>query len=323
VYSRKGVVQLVDESVTIVVEWENVILAGESRAKKMLEIVINQANQQDSCKEIIICANTKQSILEEPPIDLRSDILWRYMNFDGQHYYQLKNSGTSYANGSIIVFVDSDVIPEAGWLTNILKPFGAAEVQISCGKAYIEQSNIYSKAFALFWFFPVPAKTITGDSNTCLPKTTTHFFANNIAMKRKTAVEYPFPTSVNTSRGACLALAENLVSTGISLYASDDAIVRHPAPLPGRNFVDRGLAQGRDRYERSKGLSKSFPGSIIRFTINNMRGVVKILWFRGRVSLDMWRIPEAIVICLAFYTLYLFGEVGCMLGVKYIREIRV
>ena len=41
----------------------------------------------------------------------------------GGRYYDLKNNGVRLTEGNIVVFLDSDTVPQPGWLSNLLLPF--------------------------------------------------------------------------------------------------------------------------------------------------------------------------------------------------------
>src|SRR5688500_3373066 len=86
------------------------------------------------------------------------DIQLRVLPAPGQHYYQLKNFGTQHAKGDFIVFLDSDVIPEEDWLLHLLTSFANSEVQVVGSNVYIDPYNLYTKTFALGWFFPLRAE---------------------------------------------------------------------------------------------------------------------------------------------------------------------
>ncbi|WP_292065209.1 glycosyltransferase family 2 protein [Mesorhizobium sp.] len=45
---------------------------------------------------------------------------------DGR-YYQLKNNGVRLSEGDVVVFMDSDTVPERNWLSNLLAPFEVPE----------------------------------------------------------------------------------------------------------------------------------------------------------------------------------------------------
>lgn len=313
-------------SVSIVIEWENVLLSGSSRAERMLELVIAQANRLPAVREILISATEEQPSLEGRPPALRSDITWRLLLNRGRHYYELKNLGAQQALGELIVFVDSDVIPEADWLEQLLAPFEDAATAVSCGRAYIDASDLYTRAFALFWFFPVrdpgrPARQPHKGGATW--PHTHHFFANNIAFRRATALAHPFPASTSSSRGACLQLADSLKQDGIAIVLNNRALVAHPPPLPGEHFTQRALAQGRDRYLRSRGLSRTILGSCWRWGRNSARTVVKIAWLHRKVDLPLLQVPLAWLIGLTYYGLYWLGEVATILRLRPVLDITI
>lgn len=309
-------------SVSIVIEWENVLLSGDSRADRMLSLVIDQANRLGSCREILISATDDQPALEARPAALKADIDWRLLRHPGSHYYELKNLGAYEAGGDIIVFVDSDVIPEDDWLEELLAPFQDQATQVSCGRAYIEPSDLYNKAFSLFWFFPVRPRAGGAPKSDGWPHTH-HFFANNLAFRRDTALSHPFPARTSTSRGACLDLANALERDRIPIVLNQRALVAHPPPLPGSHFTQRALAQGRDRYLRSQGLSRTILGSCWRWAVNSARTIVRIAWLHRRVGLTLTQVPVAWLIGLTYYGLYWLGEVATMLQLRAVLDITI
>lgn len=317
-----------ETSVSIVIEWENVLLSGSSRAERMLELVIAQANRLPACRQILISATDEQPALEQRPAALRADIDWQLLHHPGSHYYALKNLGAQRACGELIVFVDSDVIPEPDWLRQLLAPFEDPAIQVSCGRAYIDASDLYTRAFALFWFFPVRERPRADGSPQARPPgspwpQTHHFFANNCAFRRDTAARHPFPVSDVSSRGSCLQLAEDLQRAGIAIVLNKRAQVAHPPPLPGEHFMQRALAQGRDRYLRSRGLSRTLLGSCWRWGRNSARTLVKITLLHRRVRLPLIQVPLAWLIGLTYYGLYWLGEVATMLRLRPVLEITI
>jgi len=127
-------------------------------------------------------------------------------------------------------------------------------VLVSCGKAWIDHDSLYSKAFALFWFFPLKNK-IGSTDNPKLRKTN-HFFANNVAFYKDLFLKYGFISDEKASRGGYLLLAERLTENNIDIFMCEEALVDHPPPQPGADFVMRTLAQGRDKKLWSKKLKK-------------------------------------------------------------------
>ncbi len=73
--------------------------------------------------------------------------------------------------------IDSDCIPENNWLYEISQLFYSnPDVDVLAGHSYLCHINLYEKAFALRWFFPLRITENQVHSNK------NHFFANNFAL---------------------------------------------------------------------------------------------------------------------------------------------
>ena len=53
----------------------------------------------------------------------------------GLRYYALKNLGAQLCEQPVVVFLDSDVVPEPGWLRRLLEPFARRDVEVVGGSA--------------------------------------------------------------------------------------------------------------------------------------------------------------------------------------------
>jgi hypothetical protein len=301
--------------VSIVIEWDNIALAGARRAQAMLRRLAAELGPAPPPLEILLCHESSlhpDLSLDEyglPPV-------WRAIPVAGARYYQLKNQGAARSAGEIIVFLDSDVIPDPGWLSALLQPFDDPRVQVVAGHAYIDPTTTYSKAFALTWFFPLRASPAP-------LQPVTHFFANNVAFRRATLLAHPFPEQAGVSRGACLQLAAELGAAGIAIWKTTAAQVSHPAPRGGRHFVLRALAQGRDRLLREHGWKATPIGSFVRYAANCSRGLLLTFRGRARVGLSWPGVPAVLAICWAYYSLYLVGEILTMLRIPAMRRIQI
>lgn len=171
----------------IVVEWENARLSDLARTRRMLAALCSQL------RELQLPVAPRAWFLYDPgEIDpgLIREVLAECVDatdgaaFEaalrpaaGLRYYALKNLGAQLCEQPVVVFIDSDVVPEPGWLRSLLEPFARRDVEVVGGSAYVEPDSVYARGFALFWFFPlrearsdlVPAE---------------HFFANNVAFRR-------------------------------------------------------------------------------------------------------------------------------------------
>ena len=301
--------------VSIIVEWENTALAGVPRALVTLARLRDETGRSARRIDVLICHD------EDTPPDLSPVAAalppgWRLLRIPGARYYQLKNHGAAATAGSIILFLDSDAIPEAGWLEGMLAPFDDPAVQVVAGHAYIEAESLYSRAFALTWFFPLRAEPVP-------LKPATRFFANCVAFRRSTFLAHPFAPVEGASRGACVELARELCEAGITIWKSTAAQVAHPAPRGGGHFALRALAEGRDRLSRERGWRATIAGSLARFAHHCGAGLWAIVRHRGKVGLSLAGVPVALGICWVYYGLCFAGEAATLLGVGAIRRVRV
>jgi hypothetical protein len=301
--------------VSVIVEWENSALAGVERAHTALKRLAEEVSGSHRRVEVLICHDEDTP----PDVPLTGGGLpdgWRTVRVPDARYYELKNHGAAAAAGAIVVFLDSDAIPEPGWLEGILSPFADPAVHVVAGHAYIQPDSLYSKAFALWWFFPLRARPQP-------PAPVAHFFANNVAFRRATFLAHPFSPVEGTSRGACVELAKSLRAAGCTIWQTSAAQIAHPAPRGWRHFALRALAQGRDRLARERGWRATLLGSLARLARSVAVGCVRTLRDRRAVGLPLAGVPAAIALCCAYYGLYFAGDVAAWLGVSAIRRIRI
>jgi Glycosyl transferase family 2 len=160
---------------------------------------------------------------------------------DGLRYYQLKNEGVRRSRGDILLFVDSDVIPDDGWLRTLVGSFRDPAIQVVMANPYVEADSLYGKAFALAWYFP----SRTPEDR---PTPTPHSFANSIAFRRETIQRHPFPDDRELYIGQCRDFTEMLRRIGIEVYMNPAARVRHPPP----KFLRSAVINGHDAVIRQR-----------------------------------------------------------------------
>ena len=297
-------------SISIVVEWANTDRAGVERAKAMLLEVERQIGELAGASpslplpvEILVVQSdgttTAPPAVEAPLFERR------VLTAPPTGYYGLKNHGFAQSRGEVVVFIDSDVIPEPGWLKAILAPLADRSVHVVGGQAYIAPGGVYHKAFALFWFFPL---RLERDSHAA-PMA---FFANNVAFRRDVFAKFPFDVDHRSSRGACLALAATLGDAGIAIHRTTDARVAHPPPKGLQHFVARGLAQGRDRLLRARQSGAAREARLLasfeRAIRHVGRSLTRIATKRREVNLSLVEAPVAAGVAVSYYSLYLAGE---------------
>jgi len=153
-------------------------------------------------------------------------------------YYQKKNFGFARARGEIILFVDSDLAPEPGWLGALTRPFADPARSVVVGRTHFETGTLYERAMALFWIFD---ERLERDEVRPTPR----LVSNNIAFRRPLFAALPFPDRT-TYRGQCSELGARLSGLGIRMYEATGARAVHPAPAGVRAFAARAFRAGLD-----------------------------------------------------------------------------
>ncbi len=313
-----------ESRISVVLEWDNTLFAAESRSIAMLRELGLQVSAYDAPVELLFCFDSDtitidafSTLLAE---HLPAHLSWRPIPAPSAHYYTLKNIGASHASGDIIVFLDSDVIPKPGWLRSILAPFADPAVQVVSGLSMIDATDLYSRSFALFWFFHFPSS----DTRTYPVESV---LVNNIAFRRDLLLTHPFQEIAGASRGACVALSRRLIHEGVTIWRSDAARVAHPAPNGIDHFLKRALAQGRDHLILSRCFDTfwrtTILGSIARFGYYQLRSWRNILVHHAHVGLQPLAIPAAVAIASTYYGLFFTGELLTHLRVPAVRRIRI
>src|ERR1700722_1853997 len=318
------------EKVSIVIEWENVLLAEMDRCRRMLRELrrqILELNSQVGASvefEIIVVFNQEvvQSAVVTNELEeiFRADdpnIVWLPTPATGLNYYDLKNFGALRTDGDIILFLDSDVIPEAGWLKNLLGSFDNSAVDVVGGNTFLDLSGFLGRAMALMWFFPLR-------STESALEETPFFFANNVAFRKSTAARFPFPKMPEgTTRGSCAQLARNIRREGIKIHRHLGAQVSHPPPNGWHHFFIRGVAEGRDELlMRRTRRGPSWFGregfsELGRFSSNMFRGFKSILSQRKKANLSLGEMPFALGAMLIYSQCRLFGAWGTQIFPKF------
>lgn len=151
---------------SVIIEWENAKLSGLDRAREMLFSLGGQIKELDPARwqlpELVILYDDQaiapdliagvlnSAMGSAPPLSAL-----KLIPVTGKRYYELKNFGATQTEADFLVFIDSDVIPEPGWLVALLGAFEQPGVDVACGNTYVDAHDLYTRAFALFWFFPL------------------------------------------------------------------------------------------------------------------------------------------------------------------------
>jgi glycosyltransferase involved in cell wall biosynthesis len=216
----------------------------------------------------------------------------------------LKNEGAKLARGEIVVFLDSDVIPDDGWLINLVDPlFENKDIKVLAGNTYLDYQSLKSKAFALAWFFNLRAdENYIGIRNQ-------GFQANNVAFRKDIITAYRFPAMPEgVTRKSCVMLAKQLEGEGIPIWTNTGAQVSHPVPNGFYHFFIRALAQGRDtllydHHNKFLMFLKDF------YMTKIVSSCIKIIFNGKKVNLPYWQAPIAMGLMMTYYTVALTGAV--------------
>jgi hypothetical protein len=214
----------------------------------------------------------------------------------------------------VVVFLDSDLVPDEGWLAAMLEPLADFRVSVVLGNTYMDTRSLYAKCVALFWIF---------DARCTEPALhrTHRLVSNSIAFRRAVFERFPFPQRP-TFRGQCSELAGILGDQGICLYLNSAAQSVHPPPHGFCKFVERAMYAGHDEcsYRRFSGpvhIGQPFS----RFWID-LRAVRKrIAARRQAVEAGIGTVAAGACLGFAYYALKLAAYLITVLSPATVRRI--
>lgn len=281
--------------VSIAVEWDNVRLAGSSRARTMMERLVEELHTTGGrTYEVLLVHDGRPGDVAEAERMLAptgADV--RVVPAPGCRYYELKNAAARVARGELVVFLDCDIVAEPGWLAEMLAPFADPAVEVVAGSPYLEPTGLLGKSLALASVFAL--RPDVGDV-----RPTERFFANSLAFRRRTAIAYPFPTIPGASRISCVALARRLADDGVVMVTNSRARGAHPAPAGIRPAVRRALVHGRDTVVLgAAGLGPRATAGAGFERVSEL--VAAVVRDRRSVGLPAVAVPAALAIAVAYY----------------------
>lgn len=316
------------KKVGVIVEWDNARLSDVDRARDMLRRLSQQArdvaDRHGYVFDLLLIYDP-----EEIPVEVPSTVMAECVDptaFPGNirllaapslAYYDQKNFGVSQTDADVIVFIDSDVVPDAGWLAQLLDAIAYGGAKVVGGETYLTTDTFYERMCAAFWNFDVQ-RSGTGMYET------RNFYANNVALTRDVCERFPFEDA-ETFRGQCAALAKKLRDSGIKLYRVRSATVSHPPPEGAKHFVHRAICQGHDallndKIRKSSVLGSSPLGSLFRFTRSLAKAPVRIWSRRKEAKLGPVGMISAFGLSAAYSGLMLIGELATFVSPRLIRN---
>jgi hypothetical protein len=314
--------------VSVIVEWENAKLSELERAKQMLAQLGAQmadaARERGLRAELIVLYDSHEINPAVPRAAIQTAIdgaAWpgtiALVPAPGQRYYEQKNAGARMAKGEILIFLDSDVVPDDGWLDGLLSALDDRRVDIVGGETYHATESLYDRLFAAFWQF-APKGAPRGLYRHKI------FYANNLAVRRDLFLAYSFPDAVSY-RGQCSQLAGVLRRRGIAVYRQGDSAVSHPPPQGLRTFVARAVCRGHDavywrRRSRHAVLHANPLASCLRWLRELSRVAVRVARRARAVGLGPLGALAAIAMGFVYYSCKFAGEVIAFFAPGIIRR---
>lgn len=309
---------------SIIVEWANTRLNGQERAAGLLQRLGRQWQEilardypdalSEETRSFLARLDPRVELLLVSPEALSAaieDDLRRRVPAtldvaihvaEGLEYYPLKNFGASLAGGDILLFVDSDVLPDDGWLAHLLGSLARPDIHVVCGQTYIAPIDLWSRAFALGWTYALR------DSSGGL-STPHKIYANTIAFRADVYRKTGFRPVGRRSRGAASLLREDLGRLGMAVWENRAASADHPPPSDFRHLLIRALAEGRDHYLKHsevrsvRGLRESLGIAAARLA----RGFLRVRRDWRRAGLRRHEVPVALAIVSTYYGVTALG----------------
>ena len=296
--------------VSIVVELDNWRHGEASRAQRMLDRVLRQVREVEDFQdriEILLVYDERAIPRGEIEGVVRSlaragDPLVELMPTPGLRYYELKNEGARRARGDVLLFVDSDVVPEDGWLPRLLDSLDDPAVDVVTGNTYVDRDTFYAKTFALGWYFParLPDGPILEASPRCL---------NTIAVRRRIFEKYPFPEDPKLYMAQTIVWVQALKRDGVRTHLNPSARVSHPPPV----FLRSAMLNGYDVAQRLRAPGETMRESL-RLSYWGLRGSLRESFGnlrRGRreVGLPLVALPASAALLATYWVLWHLTEI--------------
>ncbi len=224
-------------SFSIVIETENLALEGPEALIRCLGSLRRQSLDIWSASEVVITNSG------EVPPDIMASLKADFPNLlfkdvpEDTGYYEAKMLGAALATGDIVMFCDSDLEYNPGWLEAMLEPFTRnRDIQFVSGETSYDVKGPYGLALLLTFFFP----PFSGGAELSQRR---GYAANNFAMRRDLLERHPIPTGLGLYRGNCQMHAEELRLAGIPNWGQPKGRAFHPLLLPSR-FLQRFFLAG-------------------------------------------------------------------------------
>jgi hypothetical protein len=284
--------------VSIVLELDNARQVGDGPAERLIAAVAAELAASARTAELIVVhdpacvpAGVAERLLARWPFPAGQTLA-----LPGGRYYTLKNAGAAQARGAVVLFLDSDIVIEPGFVAALLDPFAAPNVSAVTSECVVGPLDTrLSRAMALTWIFPVRS-----DDRDLRPALVVN--ANSFALRREVALAYPFAVDVRY-RGACAELGAELRSRGITTWQAHAAKCNHPSPQGLGGAARRALWTGYDiaLNRRRAGAPMAPPAQAARALGRSLDGAwTRIRAGAARVGAPRRELPALLVLAAGF-----------------------
>jgi putative NIF3 family GTP cyclohydrolase 1 type 2 len=312
-------------SVSIVIEWDNVVLTEADRPRAMLAALRPQlkaaADRMPAHGIQLIAVHDEAEVSREAVAQMLAtelgglDVEIQLHSTQGLRYYEQKNAGAAHATRDVVLFFDCDTVPQDSWLVNLLEAFADPTRQVAAGYTEVELEDYLGRCFALFWFFdrrPAPE----GPTDT--------FKANNVAFRRPLFESLPFPESVGYRVQHHLQI-EELERRGVTIWFRPEARISHPRPRMWKPVAVRAICQGHDhvvrmRYHHKIPRERCRKIVLRRFLDDLGRSARRISTERSDVGLGVVGAVGAFGLAVGYHVLVLAGALATTRFPRFVRR---
>jgi hypothetical protein len=303
--------------ITVIIEWENAIDVVDTwtqRAMRGLARELAAVGPHFAVRPRVLYlydrkkvpAGTIESAIAKVAPELRDLADLEIIPTEGLTYYKLKNYGVARTRTDLAVMIDSDAIPQPGWLEGLLAPFADPEVMAVGGFTRLGHEEFLSRAMALSWIFNLRdegAKTERRNS----------VHVNNFAVRTAFFRDHPFP-DLEAFKKQCVFWLRGIRSQGHRYVRSAAAQAIH-APHPGLKFlVWRAWTAGFDSdfvtyHTRTRNRVGHFHYSFVHFAKKLGRAWYRILFRAHVVGMPLWERPFALCVALGYFGILLAAQI--------------
>lgn len=226
---------------TIVVETENLGMAGVADLEASLNSLKNQSYPLKKINEVLVIAGShvSTSLIES----LKNKYPWITIKTVDKPltYVEAKMRGAALSKSDYVIFADSDMRYEKAWLKSMIEASESYdEGFIFSGDTRLKNDTIYEMSLNLTWMVQIQSDKIKR------PEPTSFFPLNNFAIKKTDLLQNPIPTNLPLYRNVIPLWEKKLTNKGFKVIRVPKTRGFHAPPS---NFIDwllRMLAYGSD-----------------------------------------------------------------------------